>query len=50
MKTALKLRLIGLLFVLNSISGIATGQEKVEPKRIGLWNGRASLGDGKVRD
>ena len=26
------------------------GQEQVEPKRIGLWGGRASLGEGQVQE
>lgn len=29
---------------------LATAQEAAEPQRIGLWNGRASLGDGKIQE
>ena len=50
MKIALKLSWTGLLIVVGSLSVIAMGQDKVEPQRIGLWNGRASLGDGKVQE
>jgi hypothetical protein len=25
-------------------------QEKVEPQRIGIWNGRAAVGDGQVQE
>ena len=50
MKTALKLSWTGLLIVVGSLSVIAMGQDKVEPQRIGLWNGRASLGEGKVQE
>ena len=41
---------MGLLVVLGSMPSFAMGQEKVEPKRIGLWNGRASLGEGQVQE
>lgn len=50
MKDLLKLIGIGLLVVLGSMPSLAIAQEKVEPKRIGLWNGRASLGDGRVQE
>ena len=50
MKTALKFCGIGLLVVLGFLPGHAMGQDKVEPQRIRLWNGRASLGDGKVEE
>ena len=50
MKNALKLSWTGLLIVVASLPGLAIGQDKVEPQRIGLWNGRASLGEGKVQE
>ena len=50
MTTGLKACLMGLVVVLAIDLGRATGQEQVEPKRIGLWNGRASLGDGQVQE
>ncbi len=45
MKSVLKLYWMGLVVVLGLGFGLAMGQEKVEPKRIGLWGGRAALGD-----
>lgn len=50
MRTSLKLWLLGVLVVPCVLSDRAMGQEKAEPKRIGLWNGRASLGEGRVED
>lgn len=50
MRTALKLYLLAVLVFPCLLSGPAMGQEKTEPRRIGLWNGQASLGEGKVED
>lgn len=50
MKAGLKFGLMTLAVVLGMDLGRASGQEKVEPKRIGLWNGRASLGEGQVQE
>ncbi len=50
MKSVLKLSWMGLVVVLGLSFGLAMGQEKIEPKRIGLWGGRASLGEGQVQE
>ncbi len=50
MRASLKLCLMGLVVVLGMDLGCAIGQEQVEPKRIGLWNGRAALGEGRVQE
>ena len=50
MKSVLKWCWMGLVVVLGLGFGLAMGQEKVEPKRIGLWGGRASLGEGQVQE
>ena len=50
MQAGLKLWLMGLVVVLGTDLGLAMGQEKIEPRRIGLWNGMASLGEGKVQE
>jgi acetyl esterase/lipase len=50
MTAVLKLGLIGLVLVLGLNCGLARGQGQVEPQRIGLWNGRASLGTGQVQE
>ena len=50
MKSALKWCWMGLVVVLGMDLGRATGQEQVEPQRIGIWNGRASLGEGRVQE
>ncbi len=50
MKAAWKLWLVGVVMLTGMLAGIASAQEKVEPKKIGLWNGHAALGDGKTED
>lgn len=50
MKAALKLWLVGFVLMTGMLVGITSAQEKVEPKKIGLWNGHAALGDGKTED
>jgi len=50
MKIAWKMHLTVLLVILGSLFGHVFGQEKTEPQRIGIWNGRAAVGDGKVEE
>ncbi len=50
MRSILKWCCWGLLVVLGWGLSPAVGQEKIEPKRVGLWNGKASLGDGQVQE
>jgi acetyl esterase/lipase len=45
-----KLCWTGLVVILGSDLRHAIAQEKVEPQRIGIWSGRAALGDGKVQE
>jgi acetyl esterase/lipase len=50
MKTVAKLCWVGLFVLFGVMSGVTLGQDKVEPQRLGLWNGRASLGEGQVQE
>ena len=50
MKSGLKSYLMGLVIILGMDLDRAMGQEPVKSKRIGLWNGRASLGEGRVQE
>ncbi len=50
MKMAWALCWTGLVVLLGADLRHAIPQEKVEPNRIGIWNGRAALGDGKVQE
>ncbi len=50
MRTAFRLCLAALLISLCSLSGFSLAEDKVMPEKIGLWNGHAALGDGKVQD
>lgn len=50
MKSILKWCCWGVLLVAGLNAGVVVGQEKVEPQRVGLWNGKAALGDGKVQE
>ena len=43
-------RLTVLLIALCSLSGLSLAEDKVVPEKIGLWNGHAALGDGKVQE
>jgi acetyl esterase/lipase len=40
----------GVLAVLGAVAPSGDAQQKSEPQRIGLWNGRAALGDGQVQE
>ena len=50
MKTASHLRMVALLIALGSLSGLSMAEDKVVPEKLGLWNGHAALGDGKVQE
>lgn len=50
MKSILKWCCWGVLLVSGLNAGVVVGQEKVEPQRVGLWNGKAALGDGKIQE
>lgn len=51
MSSVLKWCLLGAAALLSANLRLATAQEAAsEPQRIGLWNGRASLGDGKIQE
>ncbi len=50
MRIASHWRLATLLISLCSLSGLALAEDKVVPDKVGLWNGHAALGDGKVQE
>jgi len=50
MNAVSRMCLAGLIVALGLIPGRVGGEEKAEPQRIGLWNGRAALGDGEVQE
>ena len=50
MKTAHRLCLTAWLIALCSLSGLSLAEDKVVPEKLGLWNGHAALGDGKVQE
>lgn len=50
MKLTLKLSLVATTLILGLNPSPALAQQPVEPKHIGLWNGRAALGDGQFQD
>jgi acetyl esterase/lipase len=50
MPLAWKLCWTALIVVLCSDLRQAIGQEPAEPQRVGIWNGRAALGDGQVQE
>ena len=50
MRIVFPLRLAVLLIALCSLSGLSLAEDKVVPEKLGLWNGHAALGDGKVQE
>lgn len=50
MKAAWKLWLVGFVMLTGMLAGATSAQDKVEPKKLGLWNGHAPIGDGKTED
>lgn len=50
MPTSLKLWCAGLLMFVSGLPNLAFGQGPVAPQKIGLWDGRAALGQGQVQD
>ncbi len=50
MPATINLILAAMFVVLSPLSGLSLGEDKVVPEQIGLWNGRAALGDGNVQE
>ena len=50
MRIAFYWRLAVLLLALCSLSSLSLAEDKVVPEKLGLWNGRAALGDGQVQE
>lgn len=50
MQATLRLCFLLLVCAAGLSSSVASGEEKVEPKKVGLWNGHAALGDGKTEE
>jgi len=50
MLASLKLWCAGLFVFIGCLPNLAVGQVAVEPQKIGLWEGRAALGQGAVQD
>ncbi len=50
MRTTFLARLVAMLVLLSSLPLMVMGEDKVIPEKLGLWNGHAALGDGKVQE